>query len=433
MTKTTAHPTQLAPARSGLPQIARWIGVAACLVGWFVSYQLMAITGGVQNTLVGALCGESESGSNCASVLRSSYAMFGGGPDVQEQRSIPWAVMGMAYYALLGSWLLFVGPVSRSRWYWQTLMLLLSGLGLIFSLDLIRIMVWELQQICEGCMIAHACNAIIFLTLLLSLPWRAPKRPQRIAPALPHALATLTAALSLGVLHLALYGTARASQVVNDLTREMDRLMADADYVRWDHARQPFHEIPVRENAIIAGDPTTPHQIVFFSDPQCEACRKGHALMEQLVAERPSSVHVVYRFFPQSTTCNPYLDINLHPSACAATRAILAVNQVANADTCVEYMHTMFKFQKRIPVAGQFLAWGRGLSVDSATLQNEMDSDAVTTRLNEDIEFANALGVASLPAVFLDGRRVRLWRNDAFWNATLSDEDTRPQPRNNAD
>lgn len=406
------------PLASRQPKPAlRWVAVVLALAGWVVSLQLLLASAGAAAPLLDAICvAGGESPDDCGAVLRSQWAYIGK-PD--NLARLPVAALGMAYFAFVGLWYLLIGTPSRARAGWHVLLLLVVALGVWFSFDLVRVMLSELRRTCSGCLLAHAINLGLALLSIVAWPWG-----RRAAVAAPHpswrlgAAATI-ACTAVGLGHLLFAGALNAVGSLQRISREYSRIVDDPAYVRWNYERQPAVEIPSRDNDAALGSPEAANTVVVFSDFQCAACRQAHDILDRLARDFPDRLRVELRHFPQDPECNPNprFRVGGHPVACKAARAAEAALAVGGPAAAHELHRRMFEAQRDLE-RRSFAELAAASGVRSAA---EFDAawyaPSVADRVRADIELGAKLGVESVPAVFLNGRRLENWRRRETWEA----------------
>ncbi|MBI4876924.1 MAG: thioredoxin domain-containing protein [Acidobacteria bacterium] len=148
------------------------------------------------------------------------------------------------------------------------------------------------------------------------------------------------------------------------------------------------------------GTPGAPVVLVVFSDFQCPYCREeAKMLRENLLSAYPKQVRVYFKDFP--------LDA-IHPWARAASIAGRCVFR-QNAASFWEYHDWMFDKQAEMTpdnLKAKVLEFAAGKKLDTLELGRCMDSRATETDVSRTSAEARALGVNSLPTVFVNGRRI---------------------------
>ena len=215
-----------------------WIAVLLALAGWWLSLDLARLSFGLPaNTpwLQTSCGGSDEEGgiSDCQSVLNSSWASVPLSNQPGATR-IPISVFGMGYFAFVGLWYLFVGPVTRSRWARHLLISAIVLIGVLYSIFMIHLMGNVLHRWCGGCLATHAVNGGLLVVTILSFPWWRDQANLAPYPRGRLALAALSGCTFLFLLHpsIALF------------------LIANKSMARAAHAYQQSWTIPITSSGI---------------------------------------------------------------------------------------------------------------------------------------------------------------------------------------
>jgi len=408
----------------------RWSAVALALAGWCISLGLLLISGGmVAKPLLQAAC-LGTGADNCASVLTSpqAYVPLGAAPGAPR---LPVSAFGMAYFAFVALWYLFVGPPTHSQRAWHLVIVAVVGLGVWQSLAYIAIMHYELHRWCAGCLAAHGVNAALLLLTLLAWPWRKPRAPLAGHPTRRLVLGTIVA----GLLVLILHPVAAYVVVLQNILRQQGALYAsvlnDPEFLRWDFSRQPVVDLPLYSDEAFAGPEDAPNTVVVFGDFQCAVCRQAHEALVAAATRHPGRTRVAFRYYPQDPECNSNPDYRSggHPSACRAARAAEAARRVGGPGAYLDMRAKLWIEQARLPTvayAQQSAAqrrvledWAVDLGLDGRAFSAAMDSPEVAERIAADIKVAERLGLSAMPVVYLNGKLLRGWSKPELWDALL--------------
>ncbi|MFO0837528.1 MAG: thioredoxin domain-containing protein [Phycisphaerae bacterium] len=426
------------PVRADPPRwrnTLRWIAVATALFGWWISRDLLMLSGGGQasNPILQATCDPTNrsGGFDCLSVLSSKYARIEL-PTVRDAArdaergsvGIPWAAAGGGYFLALSYWFAFVGAPRRGRVGWHVLVTLLILCGVYNSAMFMHIMANILHKWCGGCLLAHAANGVLAVAALAMFPWGrgAPATDRHPSPALVGA--TLFAGL-LAVLYLITW--TQAWQLRGGAERMKDeyyKIVEDPAFARWHYSQQVAHDLPIRDGEPIEGPADAPNTVVVYADLQCERCKQAHDTLLQVRRENLGRLRVVYRNYPLNSACNrQYKMIVGHPSACAAARALEAAARAGTPEQALEMRALLYANQDDLD-RGEYERYARQAGIDSDRFRAALSDPAVEAAIARDVEEATALQVRDVPAVFLNGRRIKFWMNQGTWTALLNPEPT---------
>lgn len=425
-----ATPSQ-PPFRQPKP-VLRWTAFALACAGWLLSFLLLLSVGSQPKPggLLDAVCGGSQQdGTNwdCRSVLRSKWGYW----PQDKPPHIPVSAYGMAYFAFVGLWYLFIGPTTRGRGAYHALLTALIFWSCWESLGFIWIMATQLHQWCAFCLGVHTINAGLLIVTIAAWPWKTPATPPRPHPTGRLALATATAALLAGVVHLAVVLLFIQGTDLRRTGTAYRELVSDPAYVVWHHGRQPQVEIPLRPDDVFLGSPDAPNTVVVFSDFQCTACRQAHTVLEKLAKDRPDNVRVVYRHFPQDSACNPHPRYagGMHPMACEAARAYEAARILGSPGIANAMRAKLYERQSELGNR-PFTKWAEDLGLAPSAFDEAAQSEAAGNRIADDIALATDLNIADrgVPTLYLNGRRVIGWKKPEIWEALLQPTPSTPNP-----
>ena len=421
----------------------RWVAVMLAIVGWYSSWYSFRVSAGekVKDPVMGAVCDymEKEEGSGCAAVLTTPQAFFRLGTNENSPR-LPLAAAGMAYFAFLGLWYLFVGPPTHAARGWHLVIAAIVFWGACSSAYYVHVMANVLHSWCGSCVVTHIVNGVLALLTLLAWPWRKPEKVVLAHPSTRLALAAGTSGLLAFAMHFAWVYVGMAGAILHERSKAYAEVLNDPEYICWDFARQPIVPLNLREDEVYDGPEDAPHTVVVFSDFQCRACLTAHETLAEVVRKYPGSLRIAFRYYPQDGACNPdeHYRYAGHASGCRSALAAEAALLVGGRDAYLEMRRTLWERQNELPNVpfedqseeqrGLFADWAVELGLDRAAFETAMESPAVAARIRADIELADELGIHAIPRIFLDGKRVRNWTKLATWDALLgTDEVAEPE------
>ncbi len=154
----------------------------------------------------------------------------------------------------------------------------------------------------------------------------------------------------------------------------------------------------------------------------------------KVAAKYPDRLQIAFRYYPQDPDCNPNpkFRVNGHLSACRAARAAEAARIVGGRDAYLKMRQTLWENQNRLPTVpvsqlndrerSLFSDWAAEMGLDRAKFATAMESSEVTARIQSDIAEAERLGATVIPAIFVNGKRLRGWSKVETWDAILGAE-----------
>ena len=141
--------------------------------------------------------------------------------------------------------------------------------------------------------------------------------------------------------------------------------------------------------------------LVEYSDLQCPACKKFHDSIKQTIASDKTitdNVTFVYRHF--------LLD-NAHSNARAAAYAAEAAhNQNKFFDMIDKLFATQEVWAKASNPQELFISYAKELKLDETKFKEDMASDQVQKKVQDDVISGNKYDVQGTPTFYLDGKKV---------------------------
>ncbi len=150
----------------------------------------------------------------------------------------------------------------------------------------------------------------------------------------------------------------------------------------------------VREHAPVIGPPDAAITIVEFFDPSCEACRRFHPILKDVLANT-DDVRLVVRYFvghgSASTAGVRVLEAARRQGLFAEVSAALLERQTSWAGANVQ------NERRALAIAGDV-----GLDVNQA--RSHLDERDISPILEQDRNDAIAIGVRGTPTIFVNGK-----------------------------
>jgi len=131
--------------------------------------------------------------------------------------------------------------------------------------------------------------------------------------------------------------------------------------------------------------------VVFFTDFQCPFCRRTHAALERVLAERPGRVRVVLRHVP----------LRMHPDAPSAARAAIC-GEAHGANP--ELVHALFQASDLGDAACEELAVEHGAAREA--YRRCITDPATEARIRSDTAMLDAVGGDGVPILYVGRERL---------------------------
>ncbi len=394
-----AKPTSPETAVAPQPRtVLRAMLIVCALAGLGLSALLALMSADPGAGWASGLCSAGD-GFGCGHALSSSAATVIGPFKATH--------LGLAYFGIHLLWYLIVGIPNRQGRSWQLLIVLIGVAGLFGSLTYTAIMIWRLPTICQFCLTVHVVN--LAMVVLGMVAWFKPRidvapvaRPTRGV-----ALGTLGSGFGFAIFAVvAAVGYQNQQAAFRLQTLYMD-VVNDAEYIVWDWSRQDRHEIAVSARDQQIGPTDAPHTLVVFSDFDCDKCAGFHGVAEKLVSGFAPDIRIVFKHYPVSQQCNPYVDRAFHPQACTSARVFIAAQRIADEQQVKDLANLLYQNRTHL-YTHEYLVNAVGL--DWSAIEKQMQTDqSIDAQLQGDIEMAHDMGVDGTPTFFLNGQRLSRW------------------------
>lgn len=162
---------------------------------------------------------------------------------------------------------------------------------------------------------------------------------------------------------------------------EVEAPTAEPQFVRYDIPTDGFPSF---------GPQDAPITIVEFSDYQCPFCRRFHEeTYQDLLAAYPNQIRFVYRNLPLTS---------LHPDAMPAAVASLCAN---DQNAYWEFHEKLFSSDALDEAT--FIQYATDLNINVDEFTSCLSSGAHDDFIQQDMDFAQNLGVQSTPTFFING------------------------------
>jgi predicted DsbA family dithiol-disulfide isomerase len=149
------------------------------------------------------------------------------------------------------------------------------------------------------------------------------------------------------------------------------------------------------------GPEAAPVVVVEFADFECPYCQKIAPELDSLWSARKDAVRFVYKFLP----------LTMHPHGEIAARAAVAAQLQGKF---WEMHHQLFANGQRLEER-DIEGYAEAIGLDIERFRADMGGDLAKTRIAQDRNLADALGVKGTPALFIDGREYDSKVDIATW------------------
>jgi cyclophilin family peptidyl-prolyl cis-trans isomerase/protein-disulfide isomerase len=154
-------------------------------------------------------------------------------------------------------------------------------------------------------------------------------------------------------------------------------------------------------------DPTlgradAPVTMLFYCDLQSAECEIFHRVLDELLASRGDDLRVIHRLYPVPGSAVPSLDKSV-----LSAKAIMAARRQDRFWEMRDLLHSRYEEWAGLSRA-DFRAWvlaeADSLDLDPARLASDLDSSETAAEAEQAFQSAVALGISSIPTVFINGR-----------------------------
>ena len=336
--------------------------------------------------------------ADCDAVNVSQFSEIGG---------VPIAAFGALVYFLIFLIALGAGPASVlfTRFQKAILFLGLTCIGTDAALFFIQIFV--LKNFCLFCVLTYVCSFAIVWSVLGKISiagWK-----ELIATPRAKVAPSIAALIGVGIV---IFGVAifllTSAIRINSGNHAYINNAIDQFYAQWPEIKS--HPIEFGENDGTFGDRNSKVKIVEFSDFECLHCRKAAFTMHTALKVLGNKAFFVFKHYPLDMTCNPVVQHQMHPNACALARLGVCATKKGNFWKYHDIVFFEWEATEKSsgPNAldnairnGVFNAVFTPQEIQSC-LQDEKSLAAVTA----DINLGNQNGVKGTPAVYVNGKAV---------------------------
>lgn len=352
---------------------------------------------------------------NCDVVNASSYSEIFG---------VPTAWWGLCYYLAIGLLAIVARFSKRDRVASVAAAWFMSVGGIAFSMWLAYVSAVVLGVWCIECIGMYAANLALFIFLFAALGIPIAGIGKFIGDYIRAAFGRQTnlgfAPKIIGhaavVIAIFLIGWGTAAAIQGRGAQGPDSASVDEKVKAF--YMQSLHDIKIDPSWPVWGNPKAPIKIIEFSEFQCPFCRMAAFSVKPFLQEFHNDVAFYFVNYPLDNACNDALKMPMHQYACLAAKAGVCA---AERGAFWPYHDELFRNQKQLSEAAVIrLAEKRGWNRDEfMACINSADTD---NRVRSDITAAKAIYVNGTPSIFINGRKLRYWRDPKFLQAVVKEE-----------
>lgn len=149
----------------------------------------------------------------------------------------------------------------------------------------------------------------------------------------------------------------------------------------------------------ILGSKTAPLALLEYGDYQCSSCGDSYLVVKEALRELGKNLVFIFRNFPLT---------DIHPDAFDAA---LAAEAAALQNKFWEMYDLLFQNQARLS-GDKLFAYAKELGLDMDRFEQDVQSHALTSKIEADIDSGLSIGVSGTPSFYINGEKYEGdWKN----------------------
>lgn len=189
----------------------------------------------------------------------------------------------------------------------------------------------------------------------------------------------------------ALREAAQAAQA--EQAKNRDKMMENEMVKAIENPLQPV----IRGDETIRGDKSAPIVLVEYSDFECPYCARGFQTVNQLKQKYGAKLQFVYKHMP----------LDFHANAMPAAKFYEAM-RLQDEKIAFEFHDALYSNQQIVKGGEKaFEKFAKSKNLDMAKLKKDLNSEAVTKRIEEDMAEAKKFDMNGTPGFIINGVPVR--------------------------
>lgn len=183
----------------------------------------------------------------------------------------------------------------------------------------------------------------------------------------------------------------------NSARQELAKKREDEEKKRFDESFSKPLEPMIRKDESVRGTKNAPITIVEYSDFQCPFCTRGFDTVKKLLETYEGKVAFIYKHLP----------LSFHKQAMIASQYYEAI-RLQDEKKAFEFHDLLFANQQKIQMGESFLkTMAKKVGADMNRVAKDVNSEAVKTRIKQDLEEAAKFGMQGTPGFLVNGVPVR--------------------------
>jgi protein-disulfide isomerase len=153
----------------------------------------------------------------------------------------------------------------------------------------------------------------------------------------------------------------------------------------------------IRSDELIRGTKGAPIVLVEYSDFECPFCSRGYATVVELLEKYKGKISFIYKHLP----------LNFHPQAEISARYYEAI-RLQDEQKAIKFHDEIYKNQRKLQGGEKFLKeLAAQVKADMGKLAKDINSEAVTKRIEQDRAEAEKFGFQGTPGFIINGVPVK--------------------------
>ncbi len=153
----------------------------------------------------------------------------------------------------------------------------------------------------------------------------------------------------------------------------------------------------IRSDEAIRGNKDGVITLVEYSDFECPFCSRGYETVQALMKKYEGKIRFVYKHLP----------LSFHEQAMISAQYFEAI-RLQSVDKAFKFHDEIFKNQRKLKNGKAFLdATAKSVGADMNKLKKDIDSEAVKSRIEADMQEAAKFGMQGTPGFLFNGVPVR--------------------------
>lgn len=351
---------------------------------------------------------------DCDTVSASSYATFA---------KVPVAWMGFLMYFSIGSLALFCAASKRNRKATLAVAWFLSIFSVLYSIHMGYVLFYVLQMICIDCIVMYIINFLIMFMLW----WAMGVGVRRIMSFAKNYLLALfgrpsqlgfkprpvTHAIILGLI----FGVGWLTMYSKVLSAHGKQRIPLEDMMKAYNA-QSLYDIKVDPQWPMWGNPDAKVTIVEYSEFECPFCRLSAYNFRPYLQEFKKDIRYYFVHYPLDNKCNPYLNYPMHPKSCMVAEAAVCAQKQGHFWS---FHDELFRLKRNLNKAN-VLKLAKEEKMNLAEFNKCWDSPQTKEQVLKDIEDGYRIHIRGVPAIFINGKKLKYWRDPKFVRAVIKEE-----------